>query len=214
MTEHIPMQPLATTEPAPLRPLAITRCALFLLVGAAIGLVQAINARIEQGTLAAGVAEASKYMNEDQANYVTAGLRGSLGLAWPAGVTAVVVGIGLAPMIMRGKRWARVGLWGAGGLLIIAEMVLAASDSVVTTGNYVRDVDVPGGDLTIVAMINHLLVPGWFFPVYYLTEFAILVCLAAAVVHSVLPSASEYFRVGPQKYVEDQRAWSVTGRPL
>jgi hypothetical protein len=199
------------TAPAQ-RPVTIIRCALYLLVVAGIGLIQAINAVVEQHTLAAGIVEASKHMNESQAIFVTGGLRGSLGLALPAGVAAVVIGLGLAPVIMRGKRWARTALWGLGGLLFVSEMILAASDSVVTTGNYVRDVDVPGGDLAIVAMINHLLVPGWFFPVYYLTEFALLVCIAAAVVHSMLPSAAEYFRLGPEKFSQDRQVWSTTGR--
>jgi hypothetical protein len=198
-------------EPAQ-RPAAISRCSVYLLIGAGLGLIQAINAFVEQRTLASGITEASKYMNESQAIYVTAGLRGSLSLALPAGVIAVVMGLGLAPMITRGKRWARLGLWAIGGLLVVAEVVLAASDSLVITGNYVRDVDVPGGDLSTVAMINHLLAPGWFFPVYYLTEFFIVVCAAAAVVNSVLPSAAEYFRVGPEKYNEDRQEWSMTGR--
>jgi hypothetical protein len=206
------VRPAATSSAPPRapRPRALRRAVTFALIAAATGLVQAVNAIIERRTLGDGIAASGKYMSVDQAIFLTAGLRDGLELARPAGVAILIIGVGLAYPLLWGRRWARILLWITGAILIISELILTGADSAVNTGNYIRDIDVPGGDPATVAMINHMLLKPWFLPVHYLTEFITFACLVAACIYLALPSTSDYFRMVNNSDGSDPRVWSVS----
>jgi hypothetical protein len=194
------------------KPRAVT-IAVFLALGvSAAGVVQAINAFLERRNLATGLTEAGKYMNIDQAIYRTINLKGSVTLALFLGICAAVLMAALSLALSQGRRWARVLTWIVGGGLIVGELILMAADSsAVKTGTFVRDVDVPGGNLDTVAMLNNLLVPAWFPPLHYFAELAVLVTVILLCIQLARPAAAEYFRLEVEKKgTDDGRVWSTS----
>jgi len=194
------------------KPRAITIAVLLALGVSAAGVVQAVTAFLERRNLASGLVEAGKYMSVDQAIYRTINLKGSLTLALFLGVCAAVLMAALSLVLSQGRRWARVVTWIVGGGLIIGELILMAADgSAVKTGKFVRDVDVPGGNLDTVAMLNNLLVPGWFPPLHYFAELAVLVSVILLCIQLVRPAAAEYFHLEVEKRgTDDGRIWSTS----
>lgn len=178
---------------------------------AVVGALQAINAFAERQHLASGLAKAGQYMNAGQAIFKTGNLRGSLQLALGLGIAAVVLFALLALLLRGGFRRSRVIAWLAAVALIVGELVLMAADSsAVKTGNFVTAVDVPGGNLDTVTMLNKMLVPGWFPPVHYVTELLMLVGLIAVCVQLLRPRSAEFFRGDPAETVEDDRVWTTS----
>ncbi len=194
------------------KPRAVTIAVLLALGVSAAGVVQAVNAFLERRNLAAGLVEAGKYMSIDQAIYRTINLKGSLTLALFLGVCAAVLMAGLSLALSQGRRWARVVTWIVGVGIIIGEVILMAADSsAVKTGKFVTAVDVPGGNLDTVAMLNNLLVPGWFPPLHYLAELAILLSAIMLCIQLVRPAAAEYFRPEvDERGTDDGRTWSTS----
>lgn len=188
--------------------LAVVLC---LAVGAA-GLLQALTAFFERRHLEAGLLEVGKYMSVEQAIYRTTDLRGSLPLAIALGASALVVLVPLSVFLSRGRPWARMLTWIVGAGLIIGEVVLMAADSsAVKTGEFISDLDVPGGDPGTVAMLNGLLVPGWFPPLHYIAELLVLVGVIAVGIQLLRPASTEYFRgdADQRATARDDRIWST-----
>lgn len=198
-----------STPPDLAKPRPVTLAILFTLGAGLAGAIQAINAYAEKRTVTAGLAEAGKYMNLDQAIYRTTNLRGSLSLALVLGICALVLFAPVSLLIANRVPWARIAGWIIGIALIAGEAVLMTADSsAVKTGKFVLDIDVPGGDAQLVDRLNGMLVPGWFPPVHYAAELAALVCLVGACIQ--LARSSEYFRREEPDSAEDDRVWSTT----
>jgi hypothetical protein len=186
--------------------LAVILC---LAVGVA-GLLQALTAFLERRHLDAGLSKVSAYMNLDTAIYRTSDLSGSLKLAMALGICALVFLVPLGFFLSRGYQRARVATWVVGAALIVGEVVLIASDSsAVKTGEFVTEVDVPGGDPGIVAMLNGLLVQGWFPPLHYVTELLVLVGVIWLCIQLIRPASGEYFRREVETATHDDRVWNL-----
>ena len=141
-------------------------------------------------------------MSAENAIYRTTDLRGSIVLA---------IFAPLAVFLSLGKRWARVLAWVLTVGMVVGELILMASDSsAVKTGDFVRDVDVPGGDASTVSMLNSMLVPGWFPPIHYVTELVLLVGLVALGIQLARPAVAEYFAKESPSESTDARVWSTT----
>ena len=87
---------------------------------------------------------------------------------------------------------------------------MAADSSAVKTGKFVSDIDVAGGNADTVAMLNNLLVPGWFPPLHYVSELLIVLGLVAVCVLLLRPGAADFFRGEPTDVVEDERVWNTS----
>lgn len=200
---------IASDPPARSRPAST---AVLLALGiAGAGLIQGTNAFLERNHLADGLNQVGRYMSAENAIYRTTDLRGSVVLAIWLGALAVGIFAPLAVLLSLGKRWARVLTWILGTGMIIGQVILMASDSsAVKTGEFVRDVDVPGGDANTVSMLNTMLVPRWFPPVHYVTELLLLVGLVLLCIQLARPTVAEYFAKESPEEGTDDRVWSTS----
>ncbi len=193
------------------KPRAVRVVFLLAVAVSAAGVVQALVAFLERRNLAAALIEAGKYMSMDQAIYRTINLKGSLNLALFLGVCAAVLMAALSLVLNRGRGWARVVTWFVGGGIIVGELILMAADgSAVKTGKFVSDIDVPGGNLDTVAMLNNMLVPAWFPPMHYFAELAVLIGTITLCVQLARPVVAEYFRLEVERATDDSRVWSTS----
>jgi len=181
------------------------------LAVAGTGLIQGGNAFLERNHLADGLNQVGQYMAAENAIYRTTDLRGSLVLATWLGALAVVLFTPLAVFLSLGQRWARVLSWVLVAAMIVGQLILMASDSsAVKTGEFVRDVDVPGGDAGTVSMLKTMLVRSWFPPVHYISELLLLVGLIALGIQLARPTVAEYFAKESPPEGTDERVWSTS----
>lgn len=205
--------PSATSAPTAARPREVRLAIILCLAVAAAGFLQALTAFLERRHLDAGLSQAGRYMSPQTATYRTSDLRGSLTLAMVLGTSALVLLVALSFFLSRGRPWARVLTWIVGAALIVGEVVLTSADSsAVKTGEFITDMDVPGGDPGTVAMLNGLLVPGWFPPLHYVAELLVLAGIIWICIQLVRPHAGEYFRRELDTAKHEDRVWSTDFR--
>lgn len=199
-----------TADASSVKPQSVRLAVIGMLAVAGAGLVHGVNGLLESAAYASGLDEASKTVNRQQIIDVTGNLRGSVVLISVLGIATVVLLVPLAALVNRRLRWARVTTAVVAGVLIIGEIVLLASDSSsVQTGNFIRDSFVPGGDLATVEAMNRLIVPSWFVPIHYLTEFAILAGLIFVLVQLFRTTTNEYFQDGHETVAHAENTWAI-----
>jgi len=192
------------------KPKSVRQAVLGMVAVAGIGLVQGVNALAERSAYNNGIDEVSKTVNHEQIIAVTGNLRGSVLLASVLGVLALVAVLPLAGLVNIRKRWARTVTAIVAILLIMGEVVLMAADSSsVKTGNFIREPDVAGGSLATVEAMNRILVPSWFVPLHYLTEFGVLAATIFVLVHLFRAPTNDFFMAGHEKVIHADNTWSV-----